>query len=792
MKIKKSLFFLLFFLFFLSKSYAKDIIKVVAGIYEPFVYYENGRLVGFDVDLLDKICERNNLRYSIDIVSFQEVIRRVSNGEADVGIGAIYVTDERKLKFDFTYPYLKTGLVFVTNVDFKGNINDLKDKKIGVKFGATGEKLALEMCKNFVNCKVVGFDSTEDSLVALVNKNVDLVLNDYINTNIMMVRQFRGKIYMPKGIFDIPKLVTKDVIAFPVNKQKKELLEKFNKTIKELDREGYINELLKFWPEIKPYPNIEKIMLINFSFFVLLLFVVVGIFKYSHYRRICKIAVENEQKIKSVLDSSPNVIIICDEKGEIFYVNKTFSKIFDDDLTKIRDIFNFYGMVVATHEELKKIVDAYNNLLNNKDKINIFDQNLVDKENRKRICDIQGTYIGQFNNQKLFLTIIKDETYIKELEQKFYQSQKLESIGRLAGGIAHDFNNFLTAVNGFIYLSLMDLDNKEEVRKNLEKILDSAQKAENLTKQLLAFSRKQFIKPVVHNLNKNIVDLQKIINKIVGEDIEVKIELEPELGNVKIDPSQVDQLLMNLVVNARDAMPKGGMLRIATKNVFLDSEYISRHPGVIAGEYIMLTVEDTGVGMTDEVKAHLFEPFFTTKEKGKGTGLGLATVYGIVKQNNGYIWVYSELGIGTTFKIYFPRIYEDIKHEEIRPIVSYEKLSGKILVVEDEGMVREFIKNTLIQYGYKVLEAKDGFEGLELFRTNSDIDLILTDIVMPKMSGIELAEKIKEIRPDIRILLMSGYSEELLAEKKEFTKNYALIEKPFTALKLIETIKKLL
>ncbi|MCX7769806.1 MAG: transporter substrate-binding domain-containing protein [Proteobacteria bacterium] len=791
--MKKLLFCMFFFLFFLSKSsFGLENIKVVASIYEPFVYYKDGKIVGFDIDLLDKVCELNGYRYSLEIVPFPKVLEMVSNGEADVGVGAIYVTDERKKIVDFTESYLKTGLIFVSAINFEGDISDLSNKKIGVKKNATGEKLAQRLCSKYQNCEVISFESTEESIEALINKRVNFVLNDYINTHFLMVKHYRGKIFFVKGMFDNPKLITKDKIAFAINKNKKDLFERINSTLIKLKKEKYIDNLLKFWPEIRNYPDIEKMIFINFSFLGLIFIIAIVGIKYYKDRQIYRVTLENERMFGEILNNSPNVVIIHKDDGNITFLNKRFFEVFGSKFKNINNIFELFSLMGIGYEDLVKVKDLYKQLFENKKFFETTGLSLIEDSLNRKIFDIQGAYIGNFKFEELYLTIIRDETYIKELENKYYQAQKLESVGRLAGGIAHDFNNFLTAISGFAYLSILNLDNREEVKKNLEKIISSSEKAGNITKQLLAFSRKQFAKPVVHNINENIKDMEKVIRKTVGEDIEVLIDLQEDLWNVKIDPAQIDQILMNLIVNARDAMPKGGKIIIKTRNKMLDEDYIKGHPNVLEGEYVMLAVEDTGIGMNDEVKSHLFEPFFTTKEKGKGTGLGLATIYGIVKQNNGYIWVYSELGIGTTFKIYFPRSIERELDKQKLDVIITKKESGNILVVEDDDMIREFIANTLKQAGYQVITAENGVIGLEMFEKNQDVSLIISDIIMPKMSGLELIEKIKLIKPYIKFLMMSGYSEEVLIDKKEFVKDYFLLEKPFTALKLIETIKKLI
>jgi len=329
--------------------------------------------------------------------------------------------------------------------------------------------------------------------------------------------------------------------------------------------------------------------------------------------------------------------------------------------------------------------------------------------------EISTTVIKDSAGKVQTVAQILDITERKRLEEQLLQAQKMEAVGRLAGGVAHDFNNLLTAITGYSELLLMRIHEHDPLRKDLEQIRKAADRAASLTRQLLAFSRRQILQPRVLNLNAVVADMEEMLQRLIGEDIDLVTVLHPELGRVKADPGQIEQVIMNLVVNARDAMPQGGKLTIETANVVLDEDYVRRHVGVEAGSYVMLAVSDTGVGMDEDVQSHLFEPFFTTKETGKGTGLGLATTYGIIKQSNGHIWVYSEPGQGTTFKIYLPRVEESI--EPVTPVLALtESLRGTeiILLVEDEDAVREPARRVLVQNGYTVLEARHGEEALRV------------------------------------------------------------------------------
>ena len=380
------------------------------------------------------------------------------------------------------------------------------------------------------------------------------------------------------------------------------------------------------------------------------------------------------------------------------------------------------------------------------------------------------------------------------LEDQLRQSQKMEAIGRLAGGIAHDFNNLLTAILGYSGLLLDSVSLDDPQRGKLQEIQKAGERAALLTQQLLAFSRKQVLAPQVLDLNKLVHETESMLRRIIGEDIEMTTIFDPTLCHIRADRSQVEQVILNLVVNARDAMTPGGQLVIETENVEVDESYTHSHAEVPAGNYAMLAVSDSGIGMDRQTQAHIFEPFFTTKEEGRGTGLGLSTVYGIVKQNGGHIFVYSELGHGSTFKVYFPRspaLLEAVVPARISDLAV--KGSEIILLVEDESAVRELIQNVLTSNGYTVLDAASGEAGLNLSETYSGvIDLVVTDIVLPRMSGREMAERLKASRESIRVLYLSGYTEEAIFHSGNLDEGIAFLAKPFSSQVLLRKIRELL
>ncbi|MBS1865110.1 MAG: PAS domain S-box protein [Acidobacteria bacterium] len=390
--------------------------------------------------------------------------------------------------------------------------------------------------------------------------------------------------------------------------------------------------------------------------------------------------------------------------------------------------------------------------------------------------------------------IIVDITERKQLEGQLQQSRRMEAVGRLAGGIAHDFNNLLTIIKGYTELAVQRKEVPAPVRADIEHIEDASERAAGLVRQLLAFSRKQVLQPKNLDLNAVVLGLEKLLRRLIGEDIEMRTVVSAGLGTIKADPAQVEQVLMNLVVNARDAMPSGGRMTVETTNVDLDRTYASEHVSVRPGRYVMLAVSDSGTGMSPETIAHIFEPFFTTKGGTKGTGLGLATVYGIVKQSGGYIWVYSEPEKGSTFKVYFPRVDEEAERSSrTKRDAKAERGSETVLLVEDDDAVRELAEAILAAQGYKVICANGPKRAEEIAAERSkEIDLVLTDVIMPAMSGRELVKKLSERNPKLRVLYMSGYTDNVIAQGGVLEEGLAFLQKPFTPRALSQKVREVL
>ena len=408
-----------------------------------------------------------------------------------------------------------------------------------------------------------------------------------------------------------------------------------------------------------------------------------------------------------------------------------------------------------------------------------------------------------FTRPKFAIAMLEDITPRKQaeeerlrLESQLRQAQKMEAVGQLAGGVAHDFNNLLTAIRGYSEFALNRLgEGTNGVRKDIEEIAKSADRASSLTRQLLAFSRKQLLQPRILQLNDVVSEVDKMLRRLIGEDIEVVTVFGRALGRVKADPGQIEQVLVNLVVNARDAMPDGGKLTIETSNVDVDEEFSETHEGLAPGRYVMLAVHDTGHGIDAETKSRLFEPFFTTKEQGKGTGLGLATVYGIVKQSGGYVVVESEPGNGAAFKVFLHRLEAGVDEVQRVTQIDEERPRGSetVLLVEDEEVVRNLVREILEGNGYTVLEARNGAEALDLGRRfTGPIHLLVTDVVMPKMSGRELAERLVTIHRETRVLYMSGYTDGAIGHHGVLDPHTELLQKPFTFDALAQKVRKVL
>jgi PAS domain S-box-containing protein len=496
---------------------------------------------------------------------------------------------------------------------------------------------------------------------------------------------------------------------------------------------------------------------------------------------------ESEERYSTMFNSSPNAAFVH-KGGVIYYVNEMTLKIFGYDRDEVigKTVFKFIA------DDSKDLVAKNMQRRLAGEDVESYEVKLITKSKEIRYFLLNSSVIP-YEKEKAFLVILSDITERKKLGAQLIQAQKMEAVGQLAGGIAHDFNNILQAIIGYGHVLKMKMKEDDPLKSYADHILLLSDRAANLTQSLLAFSRKQLIDPRPVDLNEIIRKVDKLLSRIIGEDIQFRMALSGKDLIVMADPMQIEQVLMNLATNARDAMPEGGYLTIETEMVDIDHEFIKKHGYGMEGDYALIAVTDTGAGMDRGTMEKIFQPFFTTKEVGKGTGLGLSMIYGIIKQNNGYINVYSEPGQGTTFKIYLPLIRE--KAEEIIPqvIQPVERGTETVLLAEDASDVRVFTKMYLEELGYKVIEATDGEDATNKFISDKDkIQLVLLDVIMPKKNGKEVYYAIKKIRPDIKALFMSGYTADVMHEQGIIEKGFKFILKPFSPTKLSEKIREVL
>ena len=502
----------------------------------------------------------------------------------------------------------------------------------------------------------------------------------------------------------------------------------------------------------------------------------------------------HERLVREIIDANPSLIFVKDWEGRFVLVNQATAEIYGTTVD---------GLVGKTDADFNPNAEEVAHFLRD-------DREVMASGRPKFVPEepVTNPHTKQtrwFQTIKLPLRLPGEEavtmlgvateiTERKLLEEQLLQSQKMEAVGQLAGGVAHDFNNILTAIVGYSDLLAAELGDNAQQREDIEEIRKAARRAAALTRQLLSFSRKQVLEPRIVDVNGVVLNLDKMLRSLMSENIELETQLAEDLDAARVDPNQLEQVIMNLAINARDAMPDGGTVTIETANATLGEDYAAKHVSVIPGDYVMLAVTDTGCGMTEATKARIFEPFFTTKPAGRGTGLGLSTVYGIVKQSGGNIWLYSEPNKGTTFKIYLPAV--DALPEDIgkaAPVEAERQGSGTVLVVEDDEQLRRLTHRALAAQGYEVLEADRGRSALDAARRHEGpIDLLVTDLVMPDTNGPKLAETLRAARPGLRVLFMSGYPDGAIVHHGMLEAGVAYLAKPFTTEAITRKVREVL
>ena len=491
----------------------------------------------------------------------------------------------------------------------------------------------------------------------------------------------------------------------------------------------------------------------------------------------------------AIFDASPEAIAL-ESAERLVYVNPAFVRLYGYE--RPSDLIGRHIAVTLAPDDVEKVLEIGRARIRGEAAPPRYEFTGLRRDG-SRVEIAAAISTARIGETAFIISIERDITRHRELEAQLRQGQRMEAVGRLAGGIAHDFNNLLTAITGFGQLTLEALAADDPLRRNLDEIRVAAERAAELTRQLLAFSRQQILQPRVIDLNAVLEQALEMLRRVIGEDVAIETLLAGDLGQIRADTGQVVQILLNLVVNARDAMPQGGRLTIRTSNQCLAAE--NGHGFVVVpGAYVELEVVDNGIGMSDDVRARLFDPFFTTKEVGKGTGLGLSTVYGIVKQSGGYIWVESEPGLGARFRIYFPSVAAEVETQPPASVAPPQIVRGEetILVVEDESAVRALVRTVLRSRGYRVLVAGSGREALETIANyDGTIDLLFTDVVMPEMSGRDLARQVTARYPNIRVLFMSGYATDVIAEGGLLDAGVHFLQKPFGPELLSQTVRRI-
>ena len=508
---------------------------------------------------------------------------------------------------------------------------------------------------------------------------------------------------------------------------------------------------------------------------------------------------ESAERYRHMVEVARDIVYTTDHLGNFTYVNPTACTVTGYPTNEI--LGRHFTFLVAP-DWVSRVESYYHTQFSNRSPETLLEFPIVTKTGDIKWVEQTVVLLTEGDHVTGFQAIVRDITARKKveeekaaLEEQLIQSQKMEAVGKLAGGIAHDFNNLLTAVSGYAELAMMQTPVSDRTTQYLQEIHKSAARASDLTRQLLAFSRQQVFEPKVLDLNQLVIDLDRMLRRLIGEDIELVILTTQEKSAVHVDPGQMEQVIVNLAVNSRDSMPEGGKITIETSIVGYHDASSRPYREVPTGDYVLLTVTDTGTGITDEVKEHIFEPFFTTKDVGKGTGLGLSTCYGIVKQSGGYITVESEYGHGTTFRIHVPHVNEEVHYIQQQDELLYMPSGDEtVLVVEDEPTVRALTSNILNQQGYTVLEASNGVEALRIAQEHlgTDIDILVTDVVMPLMSGLELADRFMSLHPDSTVLFMSGYTDHTVINNSELETDGNFMAKPFSPSTLAHKVREVI
>ncbi len=778
----------------------KQNVRIVTSLYEPFVMFKDGKLVGFDIDLINEICKQNHLTYSITITSFQDIFTQIEKGTADMAIGCIYVTEEREEIFQFSKSYLEGGLVLVVpaNSDIK-TIYELNNKKLGVKKDATGDLFASKIVQKGYSIEIIRYQDTVDSFQALVNGSVDAVLNDYLNSVYLLNKYFSGDIKIVRGRWsDI--IYGRRGIAYPISSNNQHLYEIINKSIHDLKSSNFIDMLYWKWFAIMPPPNIIRRVMIYTGLVAVSIGITCLLFLHFNKRKKFKELSMIEEHFRNLINDL-NVAVYIIQDNSIVLSNHEGAHIAGSSIESIIGypldyLFSEYTVINDKELHYSSFTDLSNMVQAGP---------MVYRARWKRkdgtVLDVlfRIRHVQWMGNSALEC-IVNDTTDInrllverEKLKGQLLQSQKLEIVGQITGGIAHDFNNILTVILGYANLLEASVDAKN--REAVTKIIEAGNHARDIVSKMLTFARKKvFLEQKMH-LHHIIQNSILLLKTALPKSCTVDMQLHATVDTIVGDTTQIQQMLMNLVINASEAMPEGGTINIETTNVTIEHERIGKVETIHAGEYILLSIKDSGIGIAEKDIEHIFEPLFTTKEK--GSGFGLSIVYGIVKQHKGYIDVVSIPGKGSTFYIYLPVITENRVEASLKIIdnkkESLPALGGEIVIIDDDANIGSLYKESLHLAGLHAVTFINAEEAFDYIRTHAiTVKLIISDVMMPGISGEQVLEYIKQHYPEIPVVMISGYYDENMRELLIEKGAKDVWEKMYKIDEIIEKVKRVL
>ena len=759
-------------------------------LFPPFEFLDSSGVArGITPDLLTIMSKKLGVEFqAVAYPTWSDVLEAVKQGKVDL-LGTLTRTPEREGFLLFSKPYLSVPYVLFVRQDGSDpkTVEDMVSRRLGV---VRNYGINTWLSAEHPKIHPVAVEETAAGLTMVATGQLDALLEALpVGAYIVREQSLTNIRIVPRPIYTLPQ-------HFGVRKGEPLLLSIVQKGFDSLT-ETERSEVFVRWSghDFSRPPPVISPLLRN----VLLILVAAALLSLAwiailrrNFRRATQSLRESEEKFRALSEQSPLGMALIDRQGRYEYVNPAFVSIFGYTLDEVPTGADWFRTAFPDPDIRREVVRAWKEDLSSSGAGEARPRNfdVICKDGARKSIHFRPVSLSMDRQ----FVIYEDVTRQRELQAQLQQAMKMEAVGRLAGGVAHDFNNLLTVIIGNVSLALGEVQESAPVAGMLSEVNKAAERAARLTQQLLAFSRKQIIEPKVLNLSDLISDLNAMLVRLIREDINIQILPGKDLGVVKVDTGQFEQILVNLVVNARDAMPGGGKIVIETSNVELGDGYCSRHPYVKPGRFVMVAVSDTGHGMSEEVKAHIFEPFFTTKAKGSGTGLGLATTYGAVKQAGGSIEVYSEVGMGTTVRIYLPRV-EGEASKLVKDDQPQELLGGTetVLVVEDEDVVRNLCVRVLDELGYKVLQAGNGDEAIALALGYGErIDLLLTDVVMPGMGGREVANRLTQIHPETRFLFTSGYTDNAIVQHGVLDEGVSFIGKPYSPSAIAKKVREVL